>query len=116
MERPSGLSVVTPRRGEVWWIDYGTPIGHEQGGRRPGLVLSADGVAGYNLVITAPITRTDKPYPTRVPIDAPKPPSFVQVEQLRTTSVARFVRLAGTATPAIMNEIDRILRYLFDLP
>jgi mRNA-degrading endonuclease toxin of MazEF toxin-antitoxin module len=40
----------------------------------------------------------------------------VQLEQLRTTSVERFARLAGNASPAIMNEIDRILRYLFDLP
>ena len=108
--------MVSPRRGEVWWIDYGTPIGHEQGGRRPGLVVSADGVAGFNLVITAPITRTDKPYPTRIPIDAPKPPSFVQVEQLRTTSVDRFARLAGSAPETVMDEVDRILRYLFELP
>jgi mRNA interferase MazF len=108
--------VVSPRRGEVWWIDYGTPIGHEQGGRRPGLVVSADGVAGSALVITAPITRTDKPYPTRVAIDAPKPPSYVQVEQLRTTSVQRFARFAGNASGSVMDEVDRILRYLFELP
>lgn len=107
--------MVSPRRGEVWWIDYGTPIGHEQGGRRPGLVVSADGVAGFQLVITAPITRTEKPYPTRVRIDRPRPPSFVQVEQLRTTSVERFARIAGHAPEHVMDEIDRILQYLFEL-
>jgi mRNA interferase MazF len=107
--------MVSPWRGEVWWIDYGTPIGHEQGGRRPGLVVSADGVAGFQLVITAPITRTEKPYPTRVRIDKPRSPSFVQVEQLRTTSVERFARIAGNASEAVMDEVDRILRYVFEL-
>ena len=107
--------MVSPRRGEVWWIDYGTPIGHEQGGRRPGLVVSADGVAGFDLVITAPITRTDRPYPTRVAIDTLKSSSFVQVEQLRTTSVDRFARPAGHASSPVMDKVDRILRYILEL-
>jgi PemK-like, MazF-like toxin of type II toxin-antitoxin system len=31
-----------PSRGEVWLVDFGDPIGREQSGRRPAVVVSAD--------------------------------------------------------------------------
>lgn len=33
------------RRGDIWWVDLGLPSGSASGGRRPVLVVSAD---GYN--------------------------------------------------------------------
>ncbi|WP_462186821.1 type II toxin-antitoxin system PemK/MazF family toxin [Frankia sp. CcWB2] len=34
--------MISPRRGEVWLVDFGEPIGHEQGLCRPAVVVSAD--------------------------------------------------------------------------
>jgi len=49
---------VTARRGEVWFADLGHPIGHEQSGRRPVVVVSSDlmddGPGG--VVVVAPVT------------------------------------------------------------
>lgn len=54
-----------PVRGENWLIDLNPTRGHEQGGRRPGLVVSVDlfnkGPAG--LVIVLPITTKEKGIP-----------------------------------------------------
>ena len=34
-----------PRRGEVYWVDFGQPRGSEQGGRRPALIPLPFGLA-----------------------------------------------------------------------
>ncbi len=58
-----------PRRGDVITIDLDPVKGHEQGGRRPALVLSAD---EYNrvvgLAIVVPITMRAKGYPFEMQI------------------------------------------------
>ena len=30
------------RRGEIYWVDFGTPRGSEQAGKRPALVIQND--------------------------------------------------------------------------
>ncbi len=58
-----------PRRGDVILIDLDPVKGHEQGGRRPAVVLSAD---QYNrivgLAVVVPITTKPKGYPFEVKI------------------------------------------------
>jgi mRNA interferase MazF len=61
-----------PARGDVVWLDFDPQVGHEQAGRRPALVLSH---RQYNrksgLAIVCPMTsKTDKPWPFLVQIDA----------------------------------------------
>ena len=59
----------SPRRGDIITIDLDPVKGHEQGGRRPALVLSAD---DYNrvvgLAVVVPITMKAKGYPFEVQI------------------------------------------------
>lgn len=58
-----------PERGDVVWIDFDPQAGHEQAGRRPGLVLSP---AFYNgpaqLALICPLTRQKKGYPYEVDV------------------------------------------------
>ncbi len=58
-----------PERGEVVWIAMSPSVGHEQTGRRPGLVVSP---SSYNrkvgLAIVCPITSHAKGYPFEVAI------------------------------------------------
>ncbi len=58
-----------PRRGDVITVDLDPVKGHEQGGRRPALVLSAD---DYNrivgLALVVPITMRAKGYPFEVQV------------------------------------------------
>ncbi len=57
----------TPERGDVVWISFNPPAGHEQAGRRPAVVLSPK---VYNqtvgLAILCPITNQIKGYPFEV--------------------------------------------------
>ena len=63
---------MTGRRGEVWLVDFGEPVGSEQAGRRPGVVVSTDrlndGPAG--LVIVVPCTTSRRNLPTHIEIEA----------------------------------------------
>ena len=58
-----------PDRGDVVWLDFTPQAGHEQAGRRPGVVLSP---AAYNrkvgLALVCPITTQAKGYPFEVAI------------------------------------------------
>jgi len=57
----------TPSRGDVIWINFNPQAGHEQAGRRPGLVLSPK---TYNsklgMAVVVPITNQVKGYPFEV--------------------------------------------------
>ncbi|WP_200870662.1 MULTISPECIES: type II toxin-antitoxin system PemK/MazF family toxin [Deinococcus] len=56
-----------PERGHLVWLNFTPHAGHEQGGRRPALVLTP---ASYNgltgLMIAAPVTSRVKGYPFEV--------------------------------------------------
>jgi len=63
-----------PDRGDVVWLDFNPQAGHEQGGRRPALVLSP---IEYNekvgLLACCPITSQAKGYPFEVAIPSGRP-------------------------------------------
>lgn len=44
-----------PHRGDVIWIDLDPRVGHEQSGKRPALVISAD-ISNVRLAVICPIT------------------------------------------------------------
>src|SRR5215510_10094711 len=84
--------------GEVIWVDFGPPLGREQAGRRPGLVISD---ARYNrvssLMLVCPITRNDKPWPFKVALPpAGRLTGYVLADQVRSIDpAARVVKRSG---------------------
>lgn len=60
-------SAYTPAQGDLVWLDFNPQAGHEQGGRRPALILSP---VAYNkrigLALVCPLTRQAKGYPFEV--------------------------------------------------
>jgi mRNA interferase MazF len=60
-----------PDRGDIIWLEFGPQIGHEQKGRRPGIVLSKKEYnQKSNLAIICPITSKIKDYPFEVRINS----------------------------------------------
>ncbi|AVF22959.1 type II toxin-antitoxin system PemK/MazF family toxin [Paenibacillus larvae] len=58
-----------PDQGDIVYMDFNPQIGHEQAGRRPGLVVSPTSfnrVTGF--IVVCPITRTVRNYPYEVPL------------------------------------------------
>ncbi|MDN5934141.1 MAG: type II toxin-antitoxin system PemK/MazF family toxin [Pseudonocardia sp.] len=46
------------RRGEIWWVDFGSPRGSEPGYRRPAVIISSDRFnrTRLNTVLVAAVT------------------------------------------------------------
>lgn len=110
-----------PRRGEVWLVDFGEPVGREQAGRRPALVVSADdlneGPAGA--VIVVPITTTRRGLASHIEIEPGESGlddvSYAKCEDLKSISDQRLVGRLGGVPPDVVFAVSRVLRYLVDL-
>lgn len=117
-----GRSLPVPRRGEIWDIDFAPVVGHEQGGRRPGLIVSVDpfNTGPSTLSFALPMTRTDRGVPAHVPIVPPEgglgTRSFILCDALRSISRQRLIGPRGRVNPDTPAEDDRWFRLLLDLP
>ena len=109
------------RRGEVWLADLDPTIGHEQGGRRPVLIVSDDrfNATRAGLVMVVPLTRTERGLATHVPIEPPeggeRVRSIILCEHLRTISATRLAERRGAVAPTTLAEVERRLRLLLAL-
>ena len=105
-----------PDRGDLVWIDFDPQAGHEQGGRRPAVVLSP---AHYNgragLAVICPVTSGRKDYPFEVAIPADLPVGGVALaDQFKSLDWvvrrAEFVgRLPGPVLEAILSKSRSLL-------
>jgi mRNA interferase MazF len=110
-----------PLRGEIWLVDLNPTRGHEQAGRRPGLVVSVDlfnqGPAGLAVVI--PITTREKGIPFHVEIKIPEggltKRSFIKCEDIRSISKERLAQKLGRVSRSTMAAVEDRLRILLDL-
>lgn len=108
-------------RGEVWLADLDPTRGHEQAGRRPCLVVSADrfNTSAAELVVVVPLTTRDRRIPWHVPLRPPegglREPSWAKVEDIRSISSGRLVERWGIGRAATLKLIGERLRLLLDL-
>jgi len=108
-----------PDAGDLYWIDFGSPFGREQGGRRPALVLTSQHYNQKSSVILAvPITRTRRDWPFQVPLPAPGPiDGFILVDQVRVIDPAiRYLRRGGRVAPEVLDTVRGMLAALFGIP
>ena len=115
--RPRGA----PQRGEIWTVDFGEPVGHEQGHRRPGLVVSSDrlNASRAGIVVVVPLTRTLRDLPSHVEI-APgesglAQASYAKSEDIKSISTERLVRRLGRVQSASLDQVGRALALLLEL-
>lgn len=104
-------------RGGVYWADLGSPTGHEQGGRRPVLVLSHDVFNDRSgtviaLAISSQPQRAGYPLTWKLPEGMLPRPSWVKISQVRTLSADR---LGGRIGQIGEREADELIRGLLQL-
>ena len=112
----------SPRRGDVFWVDFNPARGVEQAGRRPAVVVQNDrGNANSSYTVVAAISSAllSRKYPFTVllqPGDANVSQAcHVNCAQLITIDQNRLERYIGSLGGALMLEIDDALRYELDL-
>lgn len=104
------------KRGDIYWLDFGTPVGSVQGGKRLALVIQNDaGNSSSPTTIVAAITSKEKKtYLFHVEISAQESglpsDSTVLLEQLFTINKNRLTEKAGRLFTQKMNEVDKALK------
>jgi mRNA interferase MazF len=107
-----------PDRGDLVWLHFSPQAGHEQAGRRPGIVLTTRAYHEHSaLAVVCPITGTERGWPMEVKLPAGLPiAGVVLVDHVRSIDrAARFMEIAGRAPPEVLEEIDARLAPLLSL-
>jgi mRNA interferase MazF len=112
---------MSARRGEVWLIDFGEPVGREQAGRRPAVVVSADALnqSPAGVVIVVPTTTRRRGLPSHVEIESGttglNETSYAKCEDVKSVSEESMVVRLGAIDEEAVFEVGRVLRYLLDV-
>ncbi len=107
-------------RGEIWLVDLGQPVGREQAGRRPVVIVSADRLndSRAGVLIVVPCTTTHRGLPSHVELDPASSGldvvSYAKCEDIKSVSEERLIAHLGHAPVEAMFEISRSLRFLID--
>lgn len=106
--------------GEVWTVQFDPVVGHEQGGLRPGLVVSN---ADYNstpheLRLVVPITGTYRGVPSQLLVYPPEggltKRSVILCEQVSAQSLLRFRRKRGEVTEQTLMRVQAVVGMFID--
>jgi len=106
--------------GEVWTILFDPVIGREQGGLRPGLIVSNDvyNAIPHELRIVVPITGTDRGVVTHLPIEPPEggltKASVIMCEQVTAQSVLQFRRKRGEVSQETLHQVQELVGMFID--
>ncbi|WP_370461632.1 type II toxin-antitoxin system PemK/MazF family toxin [Micromonospora sp. Llam0] len=101
-------------------MDFGNPVGHEEGGVRPAVVVGSTAHCRFpiGMAIVVPLTSRDRGLEHHVRIDSPASglarPSWARTEDLTAVSTERFRRQQPLGT-ASSDEIARLSEWLREM-
>jgi len=113
----------SPRRGEIWDVNWSPGRGAEQQGTRPALIVQNDrGNTShtYPLTIVASMSRTERELPLHVRIAPTEENGLtdytdVKCEQLMTIEKSRLLRRRGIISSEELSRVDIALRLSLNL-
>ncbi|MGH4015984.1 MAG: type II toxin-antitoxin system PemK/MazF family toxin [Pseudonocardiaceae bacterium] len=82
----------------MWLADFGTPLGSEQGGSRPAVVVGSADHCRFpiQMALVVPLTARDRGLPHHIAITSTESglnrPSWARTDDIRTISTIRFTR------------------------
>lgn len=106
-----------PRLDEVWLIALDPAAGAEIQKTRPCLVISPNEMNLHlRTAIVAPMTTTQRPYPTRVAVTFQGKHGQVALDQLRAVDRERLVRKLGRVSKTTASLVSATLIEMFARP
>lgn len=97
------------QRGDIFALRLPKGVGHEQRGRRFGVVVQSDAFLPRSVVLVAPTSTSAKPASFRPEIEIDGTPTRVLVEQVGAVDVQRLGHLAGHLSPEELWGVDAAL-------
>lgn len=103
------------RRGDVFELRLPKGTGHEQRGKRYGVVLQANELLPRSVVVVAPTSRSARAASFRPQIEVSSQDTRVLVEQIGAVDSSRLGNLVGHVTPEEQWGIDDALLTILGL-
>lgn len=97
------------RRGDVFSLRLPKGTGHEQGGRRFGVVVQSDAFLPRSVVLIAPTSASARSASFRPEVEIDDRSTRVLVEQIGAVDIGRLGRLVGHLTPEEQWGVDSAL-------
>ncbi len=104
------------RRSEIYELRLPKGSGHEQHGRRYGVVVQADALLPRSVVLIAPMSQSARPASFRPEIMVGKESTRVLVEQVGAVDIGRLGKRVGMLTPEEAWAVDDGLLTVLGLP
>lgn len=105
----------TPRRGEIWLVDFDPAAGAEIQRVRPALVVSMDSIGRLPLRIVVPMTDW-KPQYGNYPWIVELPASAADTFQTKSVALSRFVRLPGQVAHDQLDDVGSAIAMCVGAP
>jgi mRNA interferase MazF len=120
---PSPSLPPSPRRGEIWDVNWSPGRGAEQKGVRPALIIQNDrgnASLSYPLTVVASMSRTERELPLHVRIAPSEENGLtdftdVKCEQVMTIEKSRLMRRRGCITSDELSRVDVALKLSLNL-
>ena len=103
------------RRGDIHELRVPKGLGHEQQGRRYGVVVQSDSLLPRSVVLVAPTSTSARAASFRPTVDIAGKSTRVLVEQLGAVDVSRLGDVVGHLTPEEQWGVDVALATVLDL-
>lgn len=105
---------------QVWLVDFGNPVGREEGGVRPAVVVGSETHCRFpiGMALVIPLTSRDRGLDHHVPVNSAgaglSRPSWARTEDITAVSTQRFRRSEplGVVSPP---EIERLSEWLREM-
>ncbi len=118
--------MISPRRGEIWLVDFTPARGSEQAGRRPALVIQNDlgnQSERYPNTIVVAMSTSGKPIPFHIrlePADSNRlsQATYIKCEQILTISKSRLLgrKPIGRLTTEQLEKVEIAIKLSMALP
>lgn len=100
------------KRGEVWWVNFGSPVGGEVLKPRPAVIVSNDAANRHlNRVQVVPISSSvDRLYPSEAYVTVRGKKAKAMADQLATVSKARLQNRVGRLSKTEVRGIEQAIK------
>jgi mRNA interferase MazF len=106
-----------PAAGDLIWVNFDPQAGREEAKNRPALVMTgSDFNAATGLLVACPVTRTDRPWRTRVPLTGTATTGFVMIEQVKSIDwQARGADFIESVPQSLFEDVKSRIATMLDL-